>query len=121
MPSSRESSQPGIKPTSPALADGFFTTNATWDAHTDNQEIKITKEGFSGWVAIKDQPTNAGDIGSIPGQEDPLEKEMATHSSILTWEIPWTEEPGGLWCMQLQRIGHDLGTKQQEEFEKKSQ
>ena len=31
-----------------------------------------------------------------PGQEDPLEKEMATHSSILTWEIPWTEEPGGL-------------------------
>ena len=39
---------------------------------------------------------NAGDLGSIPGQEDPLEKEMATHSSILVWEIPWTEEPDGL-------------------------
>ena len=38
------------------------------------------------------------------GQEDPLEKEMATHSSILAWEIPWTEEPGGLQSMGLQRV-----------------
>ena len=44
---------------------------------------------------IKNLPANKGDTGSIPGQEDPLEKEMATHSSILAWEIPWTEEPGG--------------------------
>ena len=42
----------------------------------------------------KNLPVNAGDSGSIPGSEDPLEKEMATHSSILAWEIPWTEEPG---------------------------
>ena len=41
------------------------------------------------------------------GQEDPLEKEMATHSSILAWRIPWTEEPGGLQSMGLQRVGHD--------------
>ena len=41
------------------------------------------------------------------GQEDPLEKEMATHSSILTWKIPWTEEPGGLQSMESQRVGHD--------------
>ena len=41
------------------------------------------------------------------GQEDPLEKEMATHSSILAWRIPWTEEPGRLQTMVLQRIGHD--------------
>ena len=41
------------------------------------------------------------------GQEDPLEKEMATHSSILAWEIPWIEEPGRLLYMGLQRIGHD--------------
>ena len=40
-------------------------------------------------------------------QEDPLGKGMATHSSILTWEIPWTEEPGGLQSMGLQRVGHD--------------
>ena len=41
------------------------------------------------------------------GWEDPLEKEMATHSSILAWEIPWTEEPGGLQFMELQRVRHD--------------
>ena len=39
--------------------------------------------------------------------EDPLEKGMATHSSILAWRIPWTEEPGGLQSMGLQRVGHD--------------
>ena len=42
-----------------------------------------------------------------PGQEDPLEKEMATHSSIFAWRIPWTEEPGGLQSMDSQRVGHD--------------
>ena len=42
-----------------------------------------------------------------PGQEDPLEKEMATHSSTLAWKIPWTEEPGRLQSMGLQRVGHD--------------
>ena len=42
-----------------------------------------------------------GDLGSIPGQEEPLEKEMATHFSILAWRIPWTEELGG-----LQSTGH---------------
>ena len=41
------------------------------------------------------------------GQEDPLEKEMETHSSILAWEIPWTEEPGGLQSMRLQRVRRD--------------
>ena len=48
-----------------------------------------------------------------PGQEDPVEKEMANHSSILAWEIPWTEEPGGLQSMGLERVGHDIVTKQQ--------
>ena len=41
------------------------------------------------------------------GREDPLEKEMATHSSILAWKIPWTEEPGGLQSMGSPRVGHD--------------
>ena len=41
------------------------------------------------------------------GQEDPLEKEMATHASILAWTIPWTEEPGGLQSMGSQRVGHN--------------
>ena len=46
------------------------------------------------------------------GQEDPLEKEMPTHSNILAWEIPWTEEPGGLQSMVLQRVRRDLAAKQ---------
>ena len=41
------------------------------------------------------------------GREDPLEKEMTTHSSTLAWKIPWTEEHGNLQSMQLQRVGHD--------------
>ena len=44
------------------------------------------------------------------GWEDPLEKEMATHSSILAWRIPWTEEPGGLHSMESQRVGHNWAT-----------
>ena len=44
---------------------------------------------------------------SIPGSGDPLEEGMATHSSILAWRIPWTEEPGGLWYTESQRIRHD--------------
>ena len=49
------------------------------------------------------------------GQEDPLEKEMETHSSIIAWKFLWTEEPGGLQSMGSQRVGHDLVTKQQRE------
>ena len=45
------------------------------------------------------------------GREDPLEQEMATHFSVLAWEIPWTEEPGGLWSVGSQRVRHDLVTK----------
>ena len=48
------------------------------------------------------------------GQEDPLEKEVTTHSNILAWEIPWTEEPGRLQSMGSQTVGHDLPTKQQQ-------
>ena len=48
------------------------------------------------------------------GQEDPLEMEMATHSSILSWEIPWTEELGRLQSMGQQKVGQDLVTKQQQ-------
>ena len=48
------------------------------------------------------------------GQEDPLEKEAATHSNILAWEIPWTEEPGRLQSMGRKRAGHNLATKQQQ-------
>ena len=54
---------------------------------------------------IKNPPANAGDardVGSIPGLGRPLEEAMATHSSILAWRMPWTEEPGGLQSMGRQ-------------------
>ena len=47
------------------------------------------------------------------GGDDPLEKGMTTHSNILVWKIPWTEEPRGLQSMGLHRVGHDLATKKQ--------
>ena len=49
---------------------------------------------------------NIGDVGLIPGSESPPENEMATYSSILAWSILWTEEPGGLQSMGLQRVRH---------------
>ena len=61
--------------------------------------------GFPGSSADKQSACHAGDLGSILGWEDPLEKGMAAHSSILVWMIPWTEEPG-----RLQSIGHDWAT-----------
>ena len=57
------------------------------------QDIQIQSLGEDPWV-----------------REDSLEKEMATHTSIFAWEIPWTEEPGGLPSMELQRVGHDGAT-----------
>ena len=62
---------------------------------------------------IKNLPANAGDAGLLLGREDSLEEEMATHSSILDWQIPWTEEPSGLQYTGLQRVRHDLATKQE--------
>ena len=64
---------------------------------------------ISDYVAqtVKNLPAMQETQVQSPGQEDPLEKGMATYSSILAWRIPWTEEPGGLWSMGLQRVGHD--------------
>ena len=64
------------------------------------------------WVVlvVKNPSANAGDIRDLVqslGREDLLEKEMATHSSILAWRIPWTEEPGGLQTMGSQRVGRN--------------
>ena len=56
---------------------------------------------------VKNPPARQETWVAFLGQVDPLEKEMATHSSILAWRIPWTEEPGGLQSMGSQRVGHD--------------
>ena len=52
--------------------------------------------GLPWWLSGKESACQAGDMCSQPGSGSPLEKEMATHSNILAWKIPWTEEPGGL-------------------------
>ena len=76
----------------------------------------IGRPGFPGGSDSKESACNAGDRGSIPrfnpwvqslGQEDPLEKHVATHPGILAWRIPWTEEPGRLQPMGSQRVGQD--------------
>ena len=64
--------------------------------------------GFPGGASGEESISNAGDsrVWSL-GQKDPLEEGMATHSSILAWRTPWTEEPGGLQSMGSQRAGQD--------------
>ena len=78
-------------------------------------EFCTSEMGFPGDLAVKNLPANAGDDpGFDPSlsKEDPLEKEMTTHSSIVSWEIPWTEELCGPQSMGSQRVRHDLETKQ---------
>ena len=67
---------------------------------------------FPSGSVIKTLPSNAGDVHLIPGdgEEDPPEKEMATHSNILAWEIPWTEEPGELQSIGLQKSQTQLSS-----------
>ena len=70
--------------------------------------------GFAGGSVVKKLPANAENSDLISGSGRSLEKEMATHSSILAWENPWTEEPGGLQPMGYKRVGHHLPTKQRQ-------
>ena len=67
--------------------------------------------GFPGNSAVRNPPAMQETLVQFLGQEDPVEKEMATHSSLLAWKIPWTEEPGGLQLMGSQRVRHDWVTK----------
>ena len=64
-------------------------------------------EGFPSDSVVKNLPAVLETWVQSLGQEDPLEKEMATHSSILAWTIPWAEEPGGLQSMGSQRVRQD--------------
>ena len=62
--------------------------------------------------SVKNPPANARDIGLMPGLGRSLEKEMATHSNSLAWEIPWTEKPGRLQSMDHKSVRYVLATKQ---------
>ena len=66
---------------------------------------------YPGGSVVKNLPAKQKMQVRYLGQEDPLEKEMATHSSVLVWRIPWTGEPGGYSL----RVGHDLATKKQQQ------
>ena len=72
-----------------------------------NKKATMLDLGFPGGSDGKESACNAGDLSSIPGMENPLEEGMATHSSILAWKIPWTEEPGGPQSMWMQRVRHN--------------
>ena len=75
-------------------------SNFTFTFHCSHQ-------GLPGGADIKASACNEGDLGSIPGSGRSPGEDMATHSSILAWKIPWTEEPGRLQSMGSQRGGHD--------------
>ena len=81
----------------------------SYTAPYPSQCLKKKKKNRASLVAqtVKNLPAMWETQVRSLGQEDPLEKEMATHSSILAWEIPWTEESDGLWFMGWQRVGHD--------------
>ena len=110
---------PVIKPgslKSPQLRGRFFITSASWDAHSTSLliilyiyiYIYIYSEGQASLMAqlVKNPPAMRDTRVRSWSQEDPLEEEMATHSNILAWRIPRTEEPGGLQSMGSQRAGH---------------
>ena len=71
-----------------------------------NKQYTIFPSGSAG----KESPCNSWDKGPSLGREDALEKEIAIHSCILAWKIPWMEEPGRLQSMGSQKVGHDWAT-----------
>ena len=89
------------------LRRSLYRNIITYGTSLVDQWLRICLGSSTG----KESACNVGDLGLIPGWEDPLEKGKATHSSILAQRIPWPEEPGRLQSMGLQRVGHNWATK----------
>ena len=88
-----------------------ISISVTWDITFLTHWFSIYwKVGLPRWQMVKHPPAVQETWVQSLRQEDPLEKEMATHSSTLAWKIPWTEEPGRLQSMGLQRVEHDWAT-----------
>ena len=81
---------------------------------TIKKEVKMML-GFPGGSAVKNLPASTGDVGLILGLGRFFGGEMATHSSILAWEIVWTKEPGGQQSIRSWRVRHNLATKQEQQ------
>ena len=89
------------------IPNSLNTSRYFWHLFSGSKKIQGT---FQVALVVKNLPDSAGatgDTSSNPGLEDSLEYEMATHCSFLVWRIPWTEEPGGLQSMGLQRVRHN--------------
>ena len=97
----------------PGSLDGGKSKIMRWGLSNKYVYTPLREKRLPWWSVVKNLPAMQ-EIGiQSLGQEDPLEEGMVTHSRILAWEIPRTEEPGGLQTMGSQRVGHDLVTKQQ--------
>ena len=80
-----------------------------------HKESDATEQLHLFYIGVQNPPAKQEMQVQSLSREDPLEKETATHSSILAWEIPWTEKPGRLQSMGWQRVGHNLATKPQKQ------
>ena len=92
------------------LSRNSFSEEERGGAHhkaCGTRDSTCTFWGFLVAQTVKNLPTMQETLVQSLGQEDPLAKEMATHSSILFWRIPWSEEPGGLQSMGSQRVRYD--------------
>ena len=88
----------------------WATVHGVAKSRTQLSDFIFYLYSFPDGSVVKNLPGMQGTWVQSLGWKDPLEKEMATHSSILAWWIPWTEEPGGLQSTGLQRVGHDWAT-----------
>ena len=94
--------QPGIEPMPPALEGRILTTGPPGKSQKNMHSSRLPR-----WLNVNNLPAVWETQVRSLGWENPLEKEMATHSSILGWETPWTGESGGLQPMGLQKVRHD--------------
>ena len=108
IPFSRESSWPRDQTHVSCIGRWILYCWATREAQIHDYVSAYV--GFPGGSVVKNPPAKQETWVQSLGQEGPLEKEVATHSRIFAWEIPWTEEPGRLQSMWSQRVGHDWVT-----------
>ena len=92
------------------LSRPYMTTGKTIDLTRRTFVDKVLMKEYLGFSIVKNPPASAGDEVWSVGWEDTLEEEMATHSSILAWKIPWTDEPDRLHSKGSQRVGRDWAT-----------